>query len=259
MSAVNSRRYRFARILLSGIGLVAVLSFLAAIGVSKLYWGYYLRPPSLDRRIREIERVISLTAVGSERRSDGSIRLVTNDTYSITDGLSRCRDGVPRIYYDCLSERILVALGDLGKLPASADRMPPEELATLYGELEATEMLRDGGRGCDQAKELTGIVLEAEGKEGQRYLFVGVDGGQVSNDHYPYYEFLFHLLDQDSGPVLLSCNRLFYDVAGLEGMEWSGAWLAFFLLGTVVVVLTVVVLFVINALQRKSSSTEEAG
>ena len=106
--------------------------------------------------------------------------------------------------------------------------------------------------------ELKGIVLEAEGKEGQRYLFVGVDGGQVSNDHYPYYEFLFHLPGQDAQPVLVSHHRLFYDVAGFEGMEWWGAWLAFFLLGTAVLVLIVIVRFVIKALERKSSSTKEA-
>jgi len=257
VSKGRAKRYRLPRILLIGLGLVVVLSFLAAIGASKLYWGYYTRPPSLDRRIRGIERVVCLTAVGPERRPDGSIGFVTNDAYRVTDGLSACRANVDRTFYDCFSERIIVALENLGKLPASLDRMSAEELAALYGHLDATGLLHDGSPGYDRAKELRGIVLEAEGKNGQHLLFVGVDGGQVSNDHYPYYEFLFHLPGQDSEPVLLSYNRLYYDVAGIEGLQWPSAWLIFFVLGTVTLVLVMMVLLVINASGQRSRSARD--
>jgi hypothetical protein len=253
MSPIREEPYRLLRVSMVGIGLVAILSFFGAIGVSKLYWGYYVQRPSLDKRIREIERVISLTAIRSENQSDGTMRFVVNDTYSIADRLNGCRDEDPSYSYYCLSERVLVVLDDFGKLPALPDRMHSGELALLYDRLEATKLLRDGSPGYEHAKELVGIALEAEGKDGQRYLFVGVTGRQVSNDHYPFYEFLFHVPDRDSVPMLLSRNRFFYDVAGMEGAEWPVAFLAFLLLGTAILALTVVALSVIDTIKGRGS------
>jgi hypothetical protein len=251
-NTVRRKLLHLLRIFLVGVGLAVVLSFLAAIGASKLYWGYFIRRPGVDRRIGEIEQVISLTSVRSERQSDGSVRFVASNTYRIADGLSVCRDERPWISYYCLDERILVALDDLGKLPASPDHMSPDELAALYGQLEATQLLYDGAPGYhDHATDLRGIVLVAKGKSDQHYLFVGVTGGQVSNDHHPYYEFLFDLPDHDSELVLLSCNRFFYDVAGVEGLDGLAVWPVFFLAGMVIVVLVGALLSVISILREK--------
>ena len=101
---------------------------------------------------------------------------------------------------------------------------------------------------------MTGIALVAEGRGSQRYLIVGVTGGQVSNDHHPYYEFLFRLPEQDPDPILLSCRRFFYDVAGYEGLAWWAAWLVLFPAGMVILVLASVVLAIISALKRERPS-----
>ena len=66
----------------------------------------------------------------------------------------------------------------------------------MYDWLDGTGKLAEGVSGYDHAKEVQGIALEAEGSKGERYLFVGVTGRQVSNDHYPYYEFLFRMPDR---------------------------------------------------------------
>jgi hypothetical protein len=50
--------------------------------------------------------------------------------------------------------------------------------------------------------------------------FAGVRGGEVSNDHHPYYEFLFTTDSPGAAPKLLSSQRFYYDVAGMEGVEW---------------------------------------
>ena len=242
------------KIFLLGTGLAVVLSFLAAIGISKSYWGYFIRRPGLDRRIHQVEQITTLTPLRSEKQPDGSVRFVTSDGYDIADRLSVCRDDRPWISYYCLGERILAALDDLGKLPASPERMPSHELAALYHWLEATQLLHRGAPGYDRARELTGIALAVEGREGQRYLIVGGTGGQVSNDHHPYSELLFHLSEQALDPTLLSCRRFFYDVAGHEGLEWWAAWPALFLAGMVILVLASAVLAIISILKRDRQS-----
>jgi hypothetical protein len=253
LNAVKRTLRRILRIFLFGVVLAAALSFLAAIGVSKLYWGYPIRRPPVDRRIKEIEEVISLVPVDSGRKSDGSMGFVINDAYQIAERLSVCRDTRPWISYYCLDERILVILDELGKLPMSLDHTsPPPELATLYHWLDATQLLYNGAPGYrDQARELRGIVLVAQGKNGQRYLLAAVSGGQVSNDHHPYYEFLFRLPEQDPAPILLSSRRFFYDVAGMEGMDGLALWPAFFLVGMVIVTLVVGVLSIIGVITAK--------
>jgi hypothetical protein len=242
-----------SRSLLAGFCLVVVLAFLGAIGTSKLYWGYYIRRPSLDKRMIAIDRVISLTAVRSERRSDGTVQLEIDDAYHVSDHLATCRQEKPSKLYYCLSGRVLVSLDSLGVVLPSPDPMPPEELERLYDRLEATGLLRDGTPGYDHAKELSGIVLEAEGRNGERYLFAGVTGRQVSNDHYPYYEFLFEAGDRHPVPILLSHNRFFYDVAGMEGAEWHLAFPLFLLVGTFVLALALMVFAVVNGSKYKNT------
>ena len=81
-------------------------------------------------------------------------------------------------------------------------------------------------------KRLEGIVVEAEDKNKQPYLFIAANGGQVSNDHYPYYEFLFEIPKNESTPKLIANNRFFYEIAGVEGiLEWHIIWMFFIVTG----------------------------
>jgi hypothetical protein len=107
--------------------------------------------------------------------------------------------------------------------------------------LEGSDKLVEGAPGYEHARELTGIALEAKGREGQRYLFVAATGRQVSNDHYPYYEFLFQEAGQGAAPKLLSHRRLYYDVAGMEGAEWPVVFVILLLFGTLLVALALVI------------------
>ena len=250
MHTLRERPFRSIGI---AVCLVVILSFTAAIGVSKFYWGYYIRRPGLDRRVRAIEQVISLTAFRSERRSDGSVDLVPDERYSVHEQLTACRDERPSRSYYCLSGRVLVALADQGLLPAASEQLPAEALDRLYDRLVETGKLVQGAPGYDHATELAGIVLEDVGRDGQRYLFVAASGGQVSNDHYPYYEFLFRLPGQGAAPKLLSTRRFYYDVAGIEGAEWPVAFVVFVLVGALLLALALAVYAAIDTFKGRDA------
>ena len=189
------------------------LAFLAALGVTKQYWGYYVKPPNLDARIVNIKRIVSFTPVSTREEPDGTLALFADPDYIIV----KSGDTSPGGYYE-LEERVLHALESRKKLQAPLEHMPEEALATVYSFIEDTGLVHPGTPRYESAGMLSAIVIEAESGDGGHLLLVAVAGGQVSNDHYPYYEFLFAMPDGPGKPHLLSCKRWFYDNAGVEGI-----------------------------------------
>ena len=227
------------------------VGFLASIFISKSYWGYYLNPPGLPSQVESFEKIRSITPVSSIKRNDGS-RIFKIDTSNscikeIQSGgeniQSNCGTGKCNTEY-CDNSRILLSLDKKEKLPKKSDYISPDKLNSLYNDLEKTEVLYQGEPEYNgelvsdktsgqliskgDGKRLQGIVVEAEDKDKRSYLFIAVNGGQISNDHYPYYEFLFELPDKESTPKLIASNRLFYEIAGVEGiLEWYSIWMFF--------------------------------
>ena len=229
--------------------------FLGSILISKSYWGYYFSPPELPQKIEEFEKVRSITPVSSIKRNNGT-RIFIIDTssscikeiQSASENLeSSCGTGKCSTEY-CDSSRIILSLFKKGKLPKKTPYISPDKLNSLYNYLEKTELLYQGEPGYNgefkpdavtgdliskgDAKRLEGIVIEAENEDKQPYLFIAVNGGQVSNDHYPYYEFLFEIPQDKSTPKLIAHNRFFYEIAGVEGiLEWHFIWRFFIVIG----------------------------
>jgi hypothetical protein len=238
------------KVILWGTGVVAVLSFVAAIVISRVYWGFFFHRPGMDSRISQVERVQSVTALQTQEQVDGTMRFVYHDGYDIADRLSVCRDDRPSISYYCLDERILAALDDLGELPAEPERMPETDLARLYHTLKTTQLLHLGAPGYDRAGELVGIAVVADARDGQRVLIVGVAGGEVSNDHHPYYEFLFRLPEEGTSPILLSSRRFYYDVAGYEGLHGPRIFLVILPPAMIALVVVVAGLSILSAVRQ---------
>ncbi|MBV6624724.1 MAG: hypothetical protein KI793_17610 [Rivularia sp. (in: Bacteria)] len=236
-------------------GSTVFAGFLASIFISKSYWGYYFNPPELPEKVKEFEKIRSITPVSSIKRNNGT-RIFKIDTSNscikdIQSGIenlkSSCGTGKCNTEY-CDNSRVVLSLSERGKLPKKTSYISPDKLNSLYKYLESTELLYEGEAGyngeliADSAtgdlvskgdgKRLEGIVIEAEDKNKQSYLFIAVNGGQISNDHYPYYEFLFEFTKNQSTPNLIANNRFFYEIAGVEGiLEWSFIWIFFIAIG----------------------------
>ena len=200
-----------------GVAGTLVLPFLTAIWINYQMWGYTVTRPGLDRRIALARQIESVTCV--ETRSDLSgHREFFGVPVGDVDGYIQI-DPYEGDYY-VLEGRVLRALKARQALPTEAQGMPSGRLRGLYQVLDESGLLEDGEPGYGDAKELSGIVVEALGRDGRPLLFVGVRGGEVSNDHHPYYEFLF-TRDSAAGHLkLLSSQRFYYDLAGAEGLEW---------------------------------------
>ena len=94
--------------------------------------------------------------------------------------------------------------------------------------MQDTGLLVKGNPGYeDTAQKLAGVALRAENEEREKYLFIALRGGQESNDHHPYYEFLFRENEMGLPTELVSCTRFYYDVAGIEGLGVTGIFIMF--------------------------------
>ena len=66
---------------------------------------------------------------------------------------------------------------------------------------------------------LFGIITEFKTFNNKKLLFAGLNGGEVSNNHFPFYEFLF--IKVGNNYSLVKSQRFYTDLAGLEGLEFS--------------------------------------
>jgi hypothetical protein len=205
---------------------VVCVAFLASIIFSKFYWGYFFHRPTVLAELKDVTKVMAITPVTTEQTSTGEYRFVISSDFSAADQIAYAR----REPYDNLDERILVYLDEKHLLP--------EEIATsiaphtdFYGLLSETGLLAEAQDGYTSAGLLKGVVVEARHASGSELVFLSVTGGQVSNDHYPCYEVVFEKHPQSGQLTFIRGQRFFFDVAGIEGLEWFVMWLVVSLIG----------------------------
>lgn len=206
------------------IGGLFVASFLGALGLSHWMWGYFLERPALPALAGEITHVRSVTMVETPDREPRLLSSRVSQEFA-PDQLT------PRDDYYFLEGRVLRSLKNRGLLP---NRPTPTtlDLKEVNSVLAASGPLAAPETGYHNSDLLAGVVVDGETESGSRLVFLALRGGEVSNDHYPFYEVV---LGAPSGGGALGYEfgqRFFYDVAGMEGMEWP----VFFSLLSVVLV-----------------------
>jgi hypothetical protein len=94
----------------------------------------------------------------------------------------------------------------------------------LHGLIEGSGALEMSDPGYRSSHQLDGLAVDAVDREGKRMLILAFRGGQLSNDHYPYYEMLFRAPQDPARLEFVRSQRYFYDAAGMEGFEWYVIW-----------------------------------
>jgi hypothetical protein len=210
-----------AKILLIATVIAAVLAFVGAICGSRYYWGYFLSPPDFDARVRDAKEVTTFTFF----MKDADVKDAFHDLqdWSTEDIQAAATQPAEEISSHSVSfTRAGVHLARSGVLKRSPTTLPAAEAAKVF------QLVRDTGK--LEVEGLAGSMMEFTNRAGERMLFVAAAGepgigGAVSNDHYPFYEFLFDRTDGEA--KLLSFRKFYYDIAGIEGFEWPQMFLFF--------------------------------
>lgn len=236
-------------------GLVAVsmivVTFLVSIGLSKAYWGYFMSRPALLREVSEVAQVRVVVPFRTESDDSGKRTIVPDNTYSLSDRIASGK----KYGDESLEERILVELEQRNLLPA-AFATTFDGLPELYLLIQGSGALATSSKGYDSSARLEGVAVDATDKSGNRLVVLGLRGGQLSDDHYPYYEMLFGGQKDAAGLAFARSQRFFYDAAGMEGFEWNVIWLFLSIPG---IVFGIVVFTISKVIWRKNPDTALVG
>lgn len=203
-------------------GLTLLIAALLAAGLSKALWGYWFVRPGVDGRVLAARQVHSVTFLDHQQQAGGPWALVpTSEVYQGPGWYQREKAQYPQEYdYYLLERRALRGLERRGVLTGPVPSLTAAELP------DVAELLAAERRGFERTLErqangppYSGAVYRLTGAGGERLLLLAVSCCAVSNDHHPYYELLFEEL-QGAPPRLLSTTRFYFDIAGLEGVEF---------------------------------------
>ncbi len=199
------RRYLMIALLIPYVGIAVGLA------VSRLYWGYWLCPPSSDALVDDIASVERFTTMSW----DGSIssgRSALLESAATTNSIS---GEDPR-------GRLPAALARRRLYPASPEPVDPLLLPSTVAAISSAGKLLSGSSEYPNPGKLHGHLVLATTRAGTRIALAALTGGEASNDHYPYYEATFGL-GAANRPSLERLHFYYWDFAGLEGIAH---WLA---------------------------------
>ncbi len=94
-----------------------------------------------------------------------------------------------------------------------------DELVSIDTQIQNTGFIDKGDRqhNYDYLGRLIGTATKFQTTNGNKYILAGLEGGEVSNDHYPFYEFLF--IEENGSHKLIKKQKYYTDFAGGEGIE----------------------------------------
>lgn len=199
------------------------LSAGAGLAFSKWYWGYWIQPPGVPEVTERFETVESVTPLMSAPNATELQLAIAPNFESDRTSRPRLGDTDYRVRKVCDTEfcdsyRVLRVLYDRGQLPTNPPQVEFSQLAELERAIVTVGQLVSPVRGYETlAFQMNGVLLEAKDAQGREFVMVGLNGGQFANDRYPLYEFVF--LREPGQPLqLVASNRIFYDIAGFEGV-----------------------------------------
>ncbi len=205
--------------------------------LNKNYWGYYQIRPTVFKEIKKADIVSSCALVSNVDSTGIKLFFILTDTTKSLDCLFGRKDS----YYG-LTDRIFMVFQDRAHINGYLYDFPdiynnpqtkPDDnlLNILSNQIGKSDLLNKGKYRENNLKQLTGYVTEFITTDSLKYAFACLKGGEVSNDHYPYYEFLFS--DTDGQIRLLKEQRIYTDIAGIEGLEFANVFPYFSMLLTI--------------------------
>ncbi len=210
----KTRLRNIVKRLIATIAVVIFIAFISSALVSKIYWGYFFERPSLPELVFEFKNITAIVPIWfSKIQADGTLSVAIDTSYSIQERLKFCK----KYPDECYNDRILLTLEALSILPSAFASDSLAKMSTLNNILRAQGVLKKLPSGWGDEKKVTGLLIDVEAKDGERYLFVALRGWwQISNDHYTFHEFLFRVSPHAAESFLVSENQFFVDMAGTE-------------------------------------------
>jgi hypothetical protein len=214
-------------------GLVA-LSLIVGTTFSRYYWGYWFSPPALGPTVRGFARLNAFVSVDAAAPAPNlGWKVSALSPAQISEGASAYRDSPVDAFW--FRMHAAVENANLQLIP-EASPAPERVLARLEKQVAASELLVDGEPDYPFAKRLNGFAAIGPARSGDTLVVLALKGSEMSNDHYPVFDFAYVCGVREDRCRLIQQNLYFEDVAGIEGFRWYWASLAVLFVGVAVVV-----------------------
>jgi hypothetical protein len=221
-----------------GICMILQIGFTISASLLNLrYWGYAFKRPTVFNEILLAEKILTCSRISNTTSTGVKSLYTVTDTSNALEHLYGRQD----LYYGT-SDRIFMTLQDRAHMNGNLyefsqilkhpeDQISLAALRSMDKQIQESGLIDQGETGWDTSGQLHGFVTEFITENRVKYIFAGLKGGQVANDHFPVYEFLFAKNNQQ---ILLTKKQRFYtDVAGIEGFEYANLAPFFSLLITI--------------------------
>ncbi len=221
------------------------------------YWGYAFKRPTVFKEIGGANTILQCSKVTNYDSTGLKLLYVVNDTTENFENLFGRKDP----YYGNVDRPFMVfednshKHGDLYDFSNvyydTTKDLPSNELESIDTKIQKTGIIDKGELkfNYDHLGQLNGVVTKFKTTDNETYIFAGLKGREVSNDHYPFYEFLF--VKKNGNYNLFKKQKYYIDVAGVEGLEYANIAPAFSLLLTIIGILFLTILLTINKIMIK--------
>ena len=252
----NRKISKVFKVLFAVIVLLQLGFTITATCLNSRYWGYALKRPVIFKEVTKAMTILNCTNVTNCDSTGIKPLHYVCDTIDLFKNL----DGRKDPYYGSLDRPFMIFQdnshihGDLYDFPKIFQdenyNVSDAVLHTIDKEIQATQIIdKSDTEWYDQLGELHGIATEFMTSDSVLYIIASFRGREVSNDHYPFYEFLF--VNKNGSYTLTKTQKYYTDIAGIEGVEYANIAPLFSLLLTVIGIIAVIVIFVIKTILRK--------
>jgi hypothetical protein len=237
---------------------VQLVFHITLMTISSKYWGFSFKRPTIFREIFQADKIITFSAVTTYLTLGNRTLSVFRDTSSLNNGLLGRKDP----YYGS-NDRILMVFEDISNIHGdlyyfpniyadSSNKIETGKLKKITNLIYSSGKVDKGEIAINDARVLQGIIVEFQTQRNEKYIFAGLSGPEISNDHYPFYEFLF--TESKNDLKLLKQQRYYFDIAGLEGIEYSSVSPLFSLILTLIATLATIPILITYFLKRRNES-----
>jgi hypothetical protein len=247
------------KILFGSLFILQLAFTLTASIMNYKYWGYAFKRPPVFNEILCADKVLTCSRVSNIDSTGIKPLHVVEDTTKSLDDLYGRKD-----FYYGTSDRIFMVFQDRAHINGHLYDFPkiynnPElkaskdHLFSIDKQIKESNLVDKGEKNWDTSGQLNGIVTEFVTEDNTKYIFAGLSGGQVSNDHYPKYEFLFAV--KNNQYELIKKQRFYTDVAGIEGLEYANIAPFFSLLLTAIGLVVAIIIGTTNKILKRNKQT----
>jgi hypothetical protein len=218
--AYSSRRFI---VLVTGLLMLSV-----AVGVvfSRLYWHYWISPPSVLSWVDNFETIEAIVDVECEPLQTAQSALVSESD------LHRLALAYLESPKDYPGGQLWAAIHATSK-PVGRANVAPTMVQAICDDLFSSGFVVDGDPGYPLTRRLQGHLAAGRSRKGEQLHIVSLLGGEMSNDHHPVYDVEFMQTGSERRRVTRH-HAYFEDIAGIEGMRWFPMAVWTFLAGMLV-------------------------